>query len=95
MVVNAFKSRIIPLVDGSNSQYFEEKDSDWIKNLEKLIELKNELIGLDDKFNANFDLNEDGTKNVSIAEIKRFVDDIDSGKTNNEKTAIERYVKYI
>ena len=62
MVINEFKRRIIPLVGGSYSQYFEEKDSDWIKNLKKLIELKNELIGVDDKFNANFNLNEGGTK---------------------------------
>ena len=35
------------------------------------------------------------TKKISILEIKRFVDDIESGKINNKKTAIYRYLKYI
>ena len=65
------------------------------KRSRKFIELKNELIELDDKLNANFNLSEGGTKNISTAERKRFVDDIDSGKINNEKTGIERYLKYI
>ena len=35
------------------------------------------------------------TKKISILEIKRFVDDIESGKINNKKTAIYRCLKYI
>ena len=49
MVINAFKSRIIPLADGSYYQYFEERETDLIRNPEKIMELKNELIELDDK----------------------------------------------
>ena len=45
MVIKAFKNKIIPLVDGSYSQYFEERDPDWIENPEKCIELKGELAG--------------------------------------------------
>ena len=40
MVINAFKSRIIPLADGPYSQYFEESDLDWIKNFEEFIKVK-------------------------------------------------------
>ena len=88
MLINAFKSRIIPLEDRSYSQYFEEKESDWIKNPEEFIKLENELIKPDHKFSASFNLNEGGTKNINITEIKRFVNDTKSDKINNNKLFI-------
>ena len=95
MVTDAFKGRIIPLADGSYFQYFEESNSDWIKNPEEFIKLKRELDNLNDKFSASFNVNNGNTKNISIFEVKRFVQDIDSGKINNEKSAIDRYLEYI
>ena len=89
MVINAFQNRIIPLADGSYSEYFEERDSDWIKNPEKFIDLKEELAILNDNFSASFNLNEVGAKNINVSEMKRFVDDVE------KKNSIKRYLKYI
>ena len=95
MVINVFKSRISPLADGSYSQYLEERETNWMKNPEEFMKLKNELSKLDDKFGASFDINNGGTKNINIGEIKRFINDTESDKINNKKTATERYLKYI
>ena len=86
-----FKIKILE----NNSEYFEEKDSDWMKNPEKFIDLKEELAILNDNFSASFNLNEVGAKNINVSEMKRFVDDVDSDKINNEKNSIKRYLKYI
>ena len=41
MVINAFENKIIPLGDGSYSQYFEEADTtDWIKKPKEFHEFK-------------------------------------------------------
>ena len=72
-----------------------KKVTDWIKNPEELIKLKRELDKLNDKFSASFNVNNGNTKNISIFEVKIFVQDIDSGKINNEKSAIDKYLEYI
>ena len=84
MVINAFQNRIIPLADGSYSEYFKERDSDWIKNPEKFIDLKEELVILNDNFSASFNLNEVGAKNINVSEMKRFVDDVEKKKFNKK-----------
>ena len=45
-------------------------------------------------FNVNFD-QKTKPKNVSVSKIRKFVNDIDSGKINNKKSAIGRYLKDI
>ena len=96
MVIKAFKRGIIPLKDGSYFQHFEEKEHDWIKNPDKFMELRNELTKYNTNFSATFNLkNNSGTKKISILEIKRSVNDLESDKINNKKTATERYLKYI
>ena len=64
MIIKAFKNKIIPLADESYSQYFEESDPDWIKNPEEFIKVKNNLSGLDDNFNANFNFKKVGQKTL-------------------------------
>ena len=81
MVINAFKNKIIPPVDGSYSQYFEEADTDWI---EKPETFKKELDSYNSGFNVNFD-QKNISRNISIIEMKKIVDDIDSGKINNKR----------
>ena len=84
MVINAFQNRIIPLAYGSYSEYLEERDSDWIKNPEKFIDLKEELAILNDNFSASFNLNI-RPKNINVSEMKRFVDDVEKMKKFNKK----------
>ena len=60
------------------------------------MELKNKLTKYNTNFSATFNLkNNTGTNKINILEIKRFVNDVESDKINNKKTATERYLKYI
>ena len=95
MVINAFKIKIIPLADGSYSQYFEgeskEADINWVKKPEKFIELVDYLEDeVKEGFNVNFNQKGDQTRNV-----REFVDDINSSKINGMESALSRYLKDI
>ena len=85
MVINAFKNRIIPLADGSSSQYFKgEADTDLVGKPEKFIEFKKYLDNeVKEGFNVNFNKKDDKTININTFEVRKFVDDINSGKINN------------
>ena len=95
MVIEVFKSKVVPFKDGSYFQYFEEKEPDWIKYPEIFIELKDELDKHNKNFSATFNLKDGQTKKISILEINRFVDCVDSGKIVNKTIATDRYLKYI
>ena len=95
MVIEVFKSKVVPFKDGSYFQYFEEKEPDWIKYPEIFIELKDELDKHNKNFSATFNLKDGQTKKISILEINRFVDGVDSGKIVNKTIATDRYLKYI
>ena len=100
MVINIFKNKIIPLVDGSYSQYFEaepeESDINWVQKPEEFINfacyLKNEVK---DGFSVNFNQKGSDTINVGVSKIRKFVDDIESAKINDIETAKNRYLKNI
>ena len=100
MVINIFKNKIIPLVDGSYSQYFEaepeESDINWVQKPEEFINfacyLKNEVK---DGFSVNFNQKGSDTINVGVSKIRKFVDDIESAKINDIETAKNRYLTNI
>ena len=85
MVIDAFKKGIIPFKDESYYQYTEEKESNWVIYLQRLIDLKNEIDNYNKNFSATFNLKKGGAKRISLSEIKRFVKDVYSGKINNKK----------
>ena len=100
MVINGFKNKIIPLADGSYSQYFEgepiEADINWVKKAEELIKHVDYLEDeVKEGFNVNLNRKGDQTRNVSISNVRKFVDDINSGKINNMESALNRYLKDI
>ena len=85
MVTDAFKKVIIPFKNESYHQYTEEKESDWLKYPDKFDELSNEKDKYDNNYGASFNLKDGGTKTINISEIKRFVDDVNSGNTDSKK----------
>ena len=100
MVINGFKNKIIPLADGSYSQYFEgepiEADINWVKKAEEFIKHVDYLEDeVKEGFNVNLNRKGDQTRNVSISNVRKFVDDINSGKINNMESALNRYLKDI
>ena len=96
MVINAFKNKIIPLADGSYSQYFEAEPGEaiiyWVEKPEKFVEISM-IIKKEAKngFNVNFDK----SKNISLKKLSRFGEQIKSGKLDNVKDATEWYLKEI
>ena len=81
MVINAFTNKIIPLADGSYSQYVEgepDKEADiyWVEKPDDFIK-SSEIIKekTEEGFNVNFDMkNRKESRNVNLKKIKKFVE---------------------
>ena len=91
MVIEVLKKGIIQFKDESYYQYTEEKESNWIFYPKLFEDLNNELDKYDNNFTATVNLKNGGTKKISIFEIKRFVNDANSGKIKNKNSATDRY----
>ena len=75
MIINAFKNKKIPLVDGSYSQYFkgeskEETDIYCVEKPEKFIKFTSDLKGLKQIFNVNFGKRGEKKNNKMLAHLR-------------------------